>query len=226
MLNNYIRVRQKNPEVTEISTDWKNSKVHISPDGNWILSIGNKSKWWLTEEPLLTILHVPSSRQQELELKKWKQFVESNKAQRGIEIVEFAINQKTQMQYAIITYQGLKCYFCLKNPWIEEVSQDISDSLDLQTHDVMKQKLCRFIIEGNVVKVCHPTKVSAESFADIHHEAKVIEALVLHHDLVMTQDETFLVQLTRVNFSSLKQQQEVISTPLLDEIFDETEGVA
>lgn len=202
MRNPFI-VHQKSPEVTEITSWSKASKIYVSPDGHWILTIdGPSMMWWKEQQPVITILHVATSRQQEVAFNEWESWAKDTKMkQQGIEIVEFARDEKNQVSYVMITYCGLKALFRLGIPWIECIKEDIYDSLDYQVAE--PQKLCRFIIEGKMVKVCHPTKVNAEPFATILHDSNITEAQLLRSELfgcnlVLTQDESFVLKLTRV----------------------------
>lgn len=197
-MRNAFLLHQKSRETTEITTSWGNTSIHISPSGDWLLTIADSlsSSWFVCPMPFVTVLHIPSSRQQELELKikDWKS------VKKKTEKVDFAQDTKTRLQYAVITFRDSKFYLCLNPEWVEEVAfpQNLLPSLHLE------KKVCvpaRISKDGNTAAVCHETKIDCLPFAVISHESRVIKSCFLSDHLVFTADTNHVAKLTRIDLS-------------------------
>ena len=201
--------------------------IYVSPNGHWFLTISNQALSWWYLNPLVTIFHVPTGTNQEVEFKNWKQWYsqlpsitasssipsqeegksslekekdgkqQAPKYQKGTESIVFAKDEKSQIQYAIITYQGMKTYLALEPHWVEEVDEaQICENLHLDQLPTIST--CRLVLEGKVAKICHPTKVNAPLFAEIQHDVPLLSGCLLNEKLVFTLDSSFLGKLTRL----------------------------
>src|SRR5579872_414864 len=215
-----------------ISTNWKSSPMILSPDGNWLLTVANQAPRFFSANPLLTVLHIPSSTQQEISFtharltqlysqakrEEEQKGEEDNNKKSEIEsssikqvqmnqgdssiAIDFAQDEKTKIQYALITYQGIKAYVHLDPDWIEEVSDR---TLNMDNLHLLPYQDCnnyRLVLEGKTVKVCHPTKVSHlnKPDAEIVHDFPVVTARLLEKQVVFSMDSNFQGKWTQLQF--------------------------
>jgi hypothetical protein len=216
MRNSFLLYRET-PETTVITTTWRSSQLHISPDGQWLVTVAlieppplppiSSSSRFFSYKPqtvhdvadsdseyLVTWMHVPSASQREIVLKAAGGasggYVSCSTDDEQV-MVEFWVDQKTLLTYAGITLRGETVPHFLwldsQRKWVEETTLEQKVLSNLHIMKPIPPTNCRFETGGKTVHVRHSLRYGAP-FVSIIHPSRVRTVMLLQPELVFTAD--------------------------------------